>query len=123
MPGFDGTGPAGLGPRTGGGFGHCLPGAYPTGWRRAPGVVYGVGRGGIPWGGGRGRAFGGGRGWWRRGGRGPGYAPVGFFPAFQGAYEKSALEAQVELLEQQLADVKERLAEIDARSKETSPET
>ena len=53
MPGFDGTGPLGQGPRTGGGRGYCPPVA---------GSYYGVGRGGRPRGGGRGRAFGGGRG-------------------------------------------------------------
>ena len=65
MPGFDRTGPLGRGPRTGGGFGFCPPnsGTYAYG---TP-VVYGVGRGGLPRGGGRGFAFGGGRGR-RRGG-------------------------------------------------------
>jgi len=53
MPGFDGTGPAGMGPRTGGGRGFCSPGAGPDYVNR------GAGRGGIPWGGGRGRARGG----------------------------------------------------------------
>jgi len=78
MPGFDGTGPLGLGPRTGGGRGFCPPWIGPTffrgfywGYPRFFGWGYpfvrGVGRGGIPWGGGRGRAFGGGRGWWWRG--------------------------------------------------------
>lgn len=58
MPGFDQTGPRGEGPLTGGGRGRCVP---------DPGsetpVVYGVGRGGRPWGGGRGRCFGGRGGW------------------------------------------------------------
>jgi len=63
MPGFDGTGPRGQGPRTGGGWGRCAP--LPD----EPYVVRGVGRGGLPWGGGRGRCWGGGgrfagRGWW-----------------------------------------------------------
>lgn len=72
MPGFDGTGPKGQGPRTGGGRGFCSPerGASPSGdphWnyrtRNYPYTSYfGVGRGGLPRGGGRGRAFGGGRG-------------------------------------------------------------
>ena len=79
MPGFDGTGPRGQGPRTGGGRGFCSPGigaapysgyyhwGYPTqGNPYASG--FGVGRGGFPRGGGRGRTFGGGRGrgrcWW-----------------------------------------------------------
>jgi hypothetical protein len=85
MPGFDGTGPAGQGPMTGGGRGFC---AMPyRGYRRygdglrAPydpasggssfsgcpllGPMFGAGRGGLPWGGGRGRIFGGGRGFRR----------------------------------------------------------
>jgi hypothetical protein len=87
MPGFDGTGPIGMGPMTGGGRGFCaMPygghrpygygfqapycpptGMYPFYGRPFYGPVFGAGRGGIPWGGGRGRAFGGGRGfrrWW-----------------------------------------------------------
>ncbi len=73
MPGFDGTGPQGFGPRTGGGRGFCASYAPPPqyGWNAAPGTPYGAygygpargaGRGGMPWGGGRGRAYGGGRG-------------------------------------------------------------
>ena len=72
MPGFDGTGPRGDGPKTGWGVGYC---ARP--WNQATigpqdlqSPIYGVGRGGLPRGGGRGRAFGGRRGWpagrWRR---------------------------------------------------------
>ena len=79
MPGFDGTGPMGMGPMTGGGRGFCaMPyrayGPYEYGVR-APyhssygkpsnGPIFGAGRGGLPWGGGRGRVFGGGRGFRR----------------------------------------------------------
>jgi hypothetical protein len=79
MPGFDGTGPLGQGPMTGGGRGFCaMPyrayGPYEYGVR-APyhsshgkpfnGPIFGAGRGGLPWGGGRGRVFGGGRGFRR----------------------------------------------------------
>jgi hypothetical protein len=82
MPGFDGTGPMGQGPMTGGGRGFCAmpyrgyaPYGYgfrtpyypPTGMYPFYGRVFGAGRGGLPWGGGRGRVFGGGRGfrrWW-----------------------------------------------------------
>lgn len=86
MPGFDGTGPAGRGPMTGGAQGWCNPyGAryagygpyrppYPTpvrppyayGFGRRP--RWGLGRGfwgrgrGLAWG--RGRSPGRGRGWW-----------------------------------------------------------
>lgn len=86
MPGFDRTGPIGRGPMTGRGFGYCrtayqpaqpqttssgenqtgvtsenVPVFQPPVQGQAP--VYGAGRGGIPYGGGRGCAFGG------RGGR------------------------------------------------------
>jgi hypothetical protein len=77
MPGFDGTGPRGQGPRTGGGWGRCAPLPNET-W--AP---RGVGRGGLPWGGGRGRCWGGGaRGGWGRGqgfARGAGRGPSGWW--------------------------------------------
>ena len=69
MPAFDGTGPVGMGPRTGRGMGFCWPGGVSP---FRGGGFYGVGRGGFPRGGGRGRAWGGGRGWgWRS--RGYGY--------------------------------------------------
>ena len=78
MPGFDGTGPMGKGPRTGGGRGFCLLeqdtkscsrfyplggygyGYYPYGgYTHGLGVGYGGGRGGFPRGCGRGRSLGG----------------------------------------------------------------
>jgi hypothetical protein len=85
MPGFDGTGPMGQGPMTGGGRGFCAmsyrgygpygygmranyyppSGGYPFYVRSSYGLVFGAGRGGLPWGGGRGRVFGGGRGFRR----------------------------------------------------------
>jgi hypothetical protein len=81
MPGFDGTGPVGQGPMTGAGRGFCAmlsrgyrPYGYgfqashypPAGMYPFCGPVFGVGRGGLPWGGGRGRVFGGGPGFRRR---------------------------------------------------------
>jgi hypothetical protein len=86
MPGFDGTGPRGMGPMTGGGRGFCarslgtygpaycygmgyVPfpghGSYPRFRPQLAGPMFGLGRGGMPYGGGRGRVFGGGRGFWR----------------------------------------------------------
>ncbi|MBW1714369.1 MAG: DUF5320 domain-containing protein [Deltaproteobacteria bacterium] len=87
MPGFDGTGPRGMGPMTGGGRGWCNPyyagarppfmGAYPYGSPYGMGYVppYGAGYttpyAGYPYGAygfgrgfGGGRGFGRGRGWW-----------------------------------------------------------
>jgi hypothetical protein len=121
MPGFDGTGPRGLGPRTGGGFGFCGPGAGPAPAGYAPGVVYGVGRGGIPWGGGRGRAFGGGRGRWWRSAYPYAYPPYGAvapYPAAAPVDEQAFLENELAQLEQQLAAVKNRLAEIGTETAE-----
>lgn len=113
MPGFDGTGPMGTGPGTGGGFGFCPPG-YPAG----VGPSYGLGRGGLPWGGGRGRGFGGGRGRWSsRGAWGWPYpaSPYAFTPPVMAPdQEKAVLQDQVELLNQQLEAIRARLSEIEA---------
>ena len=56
MPGGDGKGPLGKGSRTGRGMGNCQPDSANNS------AGFGVGRGGRPRGGGRGRAFGGGQG-------------------------------------------------------------
>lgn len=93
MPGFDGTGPRGMGAMTGGGFGNCGTGA---------------GYGGY----GRGRGYG--RGFGRDFGR-------GFGPGYGGVYavapvvtlspeeEKASLEHRLELLEQEATRIKDRL--------------
>ncbi len=61
MPGFNRTGPQGMGPGTGHGRGQCTPGARRfSGY--GPGPVIGAGRGGTPRGGAAGRVYGGGRG-------------------------------------------------------------
>lgn len=82
MPGFNGTGPLGLGPGTGRGLGPCGAG---MGWRR------GYGR------------------WWARGfGRGF----WGYQPRISEKEEKEMLEDKVVGLEEELKAVKERLSEI-----------
>jgi len=48
MPGFDGTGPRGMGPMTGGGRGYCRPWGSRAG--QAPGWGRGRGRGGYGYG-------------------------------------------------------------------------
>ncbi len=85
--------------------------------------VYGVGRGGLPRGGGRGRCYGGGRGWgrgwfgryWQPPVAGAGQARGGMPPsnASSPEQERAALRAQADRLESMLKDIQSRLAEID----------
>lgn len=62
MPGLNKTGPTGAGSRTGRGLGQCRAASGAQGFSWA-GLFRGIGRGGTPMGGGRGRRFGG-RGTW-----------------------------------------------------------
>ena len=63
MPGFDRRGPRGHGPMTGRGNGFCSQRVTPRPPENPPpDAIFGVDRGGIPWGYGMGRAF----GRWRR---------------------------------------------------------
>ena len=105
MPGFDGTGPRGEGSMTGGGRGFCITGYA----ERRPYGFYGVGRGGMPWGGGRGRAWGGGRGRGRGMGRGYAFAAARPGPEDERAY----LADQLSGLESEIREIKERLEELD----------
>ncbi|MGM0688739.1 MAG: DUF5320 family protein [Bacillota bacterium] len=89
MPGFDGTGPLGVGPGTGGGFGPC-----------------GTGRIGM-WGfrGGCGRGF---HRWWQVGPV-PYYGLVKLSPE----EEKASLKTQVEQLKAGLSEMEKRMAELE----------
>ena len=97
MPGFDGTGPMGMGPMTGGGIGFCSPrgmgaaqGAY--GFRRWAGYpYYGF------------RPF------------SPGAVP--FAPPMSRGQELDALKAQSEALTQQLSDMQRRIDELEKEEK------
>jgi len=98
MPGFNQTGPQGLGPMTGRGQGGCgnrnMTGAgYETG--------YGAGYGGR----GCGRGFGGGRGTGRGMGRGFGPAAA---PA-PGAANETSLQDRARMLEEELNAIKAQL--------------
>ncbi len=114
MPGFDGTGPRGAGPMTGGGCGFCVVPGY--------GLMqgYGAGYGWSAWGG-RGRGLG--RGMRRGMGRsmaypyvpvaGPPYPPypygtVGFGPE----QELDMLKAQADMLKQQMEQISSRISEL-----------
>ncbi len=83
MPGFDGTGPLGQGPMTGGGFGFCGRG-YGRGIRRGRG--FGMGRG-------FGRRF------W-------GAAPLNYSPED----ELEMLKREKELLEQDIAALEKEIS-------------
>ncbi len=98
MPGFDGTGPWGKGPMTGGGFGFCMQfaGEEPIGSVRG----YGRARGG-----GRMGRSGCGRGW----GRGIGRAAM----AVPGD-EKSFLESRLSWIEEEAARIKGRLEALES---------
>ncbi len=100
MPQFDGTGPQGYGPRTGGGFGRCLPNAT-----SAP--LYGVGRGGQPFGGGRGFTYGG-RGRCRMMPRNA-FAPV---RQRDDAQEREWLQQEAQSLQAQLDRIQTRLSDL-----------
>ncbi len=91
MPGFDGTGPQGFGPRTGGGRGACT------------GRTYGVGYG-----------RGAGRGWNRTG---PWYASDEHRGAAQAQNRDGALQLlknRADSLEYELEEIKKRLDRITA---------
>lgn len=108
MPGFDGTGPRGMGPMTGGGRGFCAAPSYAIGYSR-------------PFFGGRGFfGRGGGRGWGNQ------YYATGL-PRWQrwaawGAPvsaedEKQALKREADFLRSRMQILEERLAALDAEGK------
>lgn len=112
MPRGNGTGPTGMGPMTGGGFGYCAGYSVPG---FANPIRSGMGRG-MAWG----RGGGGGRGLAHRRGRG-GFAPpyAGVVPPVAGVFptaapdEETVLKSHVSVLEEQLAAMKARLDEIE----------
>lgn len=116
MPGFDGTGPMGAGPMTGGGRGYCSP--------------YGRAYGRRAFGGGFGRGFGAGFG--RGYGRGFGWR--GAYPA-QGAWygsplygapyqmnpdeEVNMLKGEAQAMKNELDAINKRIEELESASSET----
>ena len=116
MPGYDGTGPRGMGSRTGGGFGFCPPaqGVQPVYGMR------GLGRGGLPRGGGRGFGFGGGRGFGRRrfgpayGYGGPYFSQYGAAPVTEPppVQELQWLREEAEAMRQALGEIEQRIGEL-----------
>ncbi len=110
MPGFDGTGPRGMGPITGGGRGFCavpLPAAGPAYMGRTAYPPYGVpwgtpyygrGRGGLP------------RRWY------PGAAMVSPYPPAQPIYApKMTPEGEIDWLKSQAEAIRTELNQTEAR--------
>ena len=95
MPGFDGTGPGGMGPMTGGGRGYCAVALNGAGNRP-------IGRRGF-YGRGGGRGF---RNW----------GAAARFPIWRvsGGDELTALKDQADFLKQQLEDIEARLHAMEA---------
>jgi len=106
MPGFDRSGPAGGGPRTGFGRGPC-GGQTGTGRRISQGIGFGAGRGGRPRGGGRGRCFG-----------GAGYWGQQAYPEWTAVPS----ETEAEVLKAELADARSQIAAMEARLKDLEKE-
>lgn len=120
MPFGDGTGPMGYGPMTGRAAGYCA--GYPVpGYMNQWGGYGGFGRG-------RALGWGRGRGWrhmyyatglpgWARGGVWPAVPPA-VAPGFDPSQEAEFLKQHASFLEQELTEVKKRLAQLEAESKE-----
>jgi hypothetical protein len=124
MPGFDGTGPMGAGPMTGGGGGFCNPAQ--AGYRPFYAGGFGFGRG-------FGRGFGLRRGFGSGFGRGKGYGR-GFgwraaYPAWGAGYgsaygpqtvnpqdEVGMLKNEAEYMKQELDAINKRIEELEAKS-------
>ena len=121
MPGFDRTGPAGMGPMTGWGRGSCGSRGYSGGGQRFWGYGRGYGRG---WG----------RGWrhrcWATGmpGWGQMYPPPrgryygpgepDFGPSYSQEDEVAALKEEAAWLRQELNAIEQRLSEIETGQEE-----
>lgn len=123
MPGFDGAGPMGMGPMTGGGRGFC---AVPMSDWNGPfgGRFFGRGRG---WdrGGGWGRGLG-----WRHGwsGYGPAWGyPYGVTPyygdpnalEFTPQQEAEMLKKEAEAMQDEINSINQRISELESAAKKT----
>jgi len=102
MPGFDGTGPRGMGPMTGGGRGFCNPRGIGAGSGRGYGMGYGRGRG-MGYGRGRGMPYGAPQAW---------AAP---YPArMTREDEVEYLKSDADALRQELEQIENRLKELES---------
>jgi hypothetical protein len=101
MPGFDGTGPRGMGPMTGGGRGFCSPwgiGAAFAGYGIPPRMGYGYpyyGRAGMP-------------------ATAPGAVP--FAPQMTREQELDSLKNQAQAMREQLGQIEARIQQLGSKS-------
>ena len=101
MPGFDGTGPRGMGPMTGGGRGFCaipLSGSWPTYLGRGAYPPYGAPRG-MPY--------------YGVGPIAPGAVP--FAPQMTREQELGFLKDQADEVKRQLEDIGRRIQELEKK--------
>jgi len=114
MPGFDGTGPAGMGPMTGGGRGYCMSYHWPHRWYGPAGAV----RPGF-WSRGRGRGF---RHWfyatglprWARCWGWPPFGP-GWHPFVSEEDWAEFLKEKAAHLEKALEEIKQEIVDLEGR--------
>ena len=121
MPFGDGTGPAGMGSMTGRAAGYCAGYGMPGTMNPVPGRGFGLGfgRGGR---GRRNRFYATGLPGWQRGGFGPPFrgAWYGYDPApysVSPEQEMDVLTKQSEYLEKTLADLNQRIQELESEKK------
>ena len=122
MPGFDGTGPNGMGPMTGGGRGFCaapVSGAGRPAGRRFFGYGRGFGGGGRGFGG-RGRGF---RNMYYATGL-PGRAGWGgYYDPYYGSQELPAkdelsmLQEEADMLKKEMEEIQNRIMELESKEK------
>jgi hypothetical protein len=113
MPGYDKTGPTGMGPGTGGGRGFCPPENRTT-VKNETEPIYGSGRGGIPFGGGRGRAWIGGRR--RVGSKADNRKLDAPYYWIRTGQETEYLKNRAADIERELEMIRERLSKIEANT-------